>query len=90
MTDEKQHGEASAIAGYSYLHLFAHDGQIGDAELSFVRKLALRDAKVDAAELRVLDNITRRIKRERVSAPSWEMIKQFRHKYGLEPLPEES
>ena len=86
MSDEKPHSEAGAITGYSYLHLFAHDGQISDAELSFIRKLALRDAKVDAAELRVLDNITRRIKRERVSAPSWETIKHFRHKYGLDPL----
>jgi len=87
MSDEKPHSEAAKIAGYSYLHLFAHDGQISDAELSFIRKLALRDTKVDAAELRVLDNITCRLKPERVSPSAWEEIKRFRHKYGLEPLP---
>ena len=89
MSDEKPHSEAAAIAGYSYLHLFAHDGQISDAELSFLRKLALRDTKVDEAELRVLDNITRRIKADRVSKISWEEIKRFRHKYGLSPLEED-
>ena len=88
MSDEKPHSEAAALAGYSYLHLFAHDGQISDAELSFLRKLALRDTKVDEAELRVLDNITNRLKRERVSKHAWEEVKQFRHKYGLKPLEE--
>ncbi len=88
MSDEKPHSEADKIAGYSYLHLFAHDGQISDAELSFIRKLALRDTKLDAAELRVLDNITRRLQRDRVSARVWEEIKRFRHKYALEPLVE--
>jgi len=88
MSDEKPHSEAAKIAGYSYLHLFAHDGEITDAELSFLRKLALRDTKVDDAELRVLDNITRRLRRERVSPNAWEEIKRFRHKYGLEPLAE--
>lgn len=90
MSDDKPHSEASAIAGYSYLHLFAHDGQISDSELSFIRKLALRDAKVDGAELRVLDNITRRLKRERVSVAAWDEIKRFRHKYGLDPLAEDA
>lgn len=89
MSHEKPHSEAGAIAGYSYLHLFAHDGQISDAELSFIRKLALRDTKVDEAELRILDNITRRLKRDRVSGAAWEEIKRFRHKYGLKPLQEE-
>ncbi len=87
MSEEKPHSEAAKIAGYSYLHLFAHDGQITDSELSFIRKLALRDTKVDDAELEVLDNITKRLNQERVSAEAWEEIKRFRHKYGLKPLP---
>lgn len=86
MPDEKPHSEADKIAGYSYLHLFAHDGAISDAELSFIKKLALRDYKIDEHELAVLDNITRRLKRERVSAQSWAEIGRFRHKYGLPPL----
>ena len=86
MSEEPPHSEAAKIAGYSYLRLFAHDGQISDAELSFIRKLALRDTEVDEAELRVLDNITRRLRQDRVSPAAWEEIKRFRHKYGLEPL----
>jgi uncharacterized tellurite resistance protein B-like protein len=86
MPDEKPHSEAEKIAGYSYLHLFAHDGTISDAEISFLKKLALRDYKIDEHELAVLDNITRRISRDRVSAHSWEEIRCFRHKYGLPPL----
>jgi hypothetical protein len=88
MPDEKPHSEAEKIAGYSYLHLFSHDGTIADAELSFIKKLALRDYKIDDHELAVLDNITRRIERDRVSAPAWAEIMRFRHKYGLPPLEE--
>lgn len=88
MSDEKPHSEADKIAGYSYLHLFAHDGEITDAELSFVKKLALRDLQIDEKELRVLDNITRRLKKDRVSPSAWNEIVSFRAKYGLEPLAE--
>lgn len=88
MSEEKPHSEAAKMAAYSYLHLFAHDGPISDAELSFLRKLALRDFKVDEEELKVLDRITRRIPSGRVSPSAWDTIKRFRHKYGLEPLPE--
>jgi len=89
MPPKKPHSEAEKIAGYSYLHLFAHDGSITDAELTFIKKLALRDYKIEEHELAVLDNITRRLKRERVSAAAWEEIRRFRHKYGLPPLGEE-
>lgn len=89
MPDAKPQSEAKKIAGYSYLHLFAHDGAITDAELTFIKKLALRDYKIDAQELAVLDGITRRLKPQRVSGPAWEEIKRFRHKYGLAPLVEE-
>ena len=86
MPDETPHREADKIVGYSYLHLFAHDGAITDAELSFIKKLALRDYKIDAHELKVLDDITRRLKHDRLSPQAWEEIKRFRHKYGLPPL----
>lgn len=89
MLPEKPHSEAEKIAGYSYLHLFAHDGSITDEELTFIKKLALRDYKIDEHELSVLDSITRRLKRKRVSAAAWEEIRHFRHKYGLPPLEEE-
>lgn len=88
MPEEKPHSEADKIAAYSYLHLFAHGGAITDAELSFIKKLALRDYKIDNHELAVLDNITRRLQRTQVSAHAWEEIKRFRHKYGLPPLAE--
>ncbi len=88
MPCEKPTSEAERIAGSFRRHLFARDGAITDAELTFIKKLGLRDFKIDQRELSVLDAITNQLQRKRVSPPAWEEIKRFRHKYSLPPLPE--
>ncbi|MCP4536344.1 MAG: hypothetical protein GY832_04285 [Chloroflexi bacterium] len=65
------------------IQVFAGDGKLDMEELNFLLGLALRDAKVDEDEKRVLGNIFKQVSQDEVSSRIWARIGQVKAKYGI-------
>ncbi|NZA26312.1 hypothetical protein H0E84_07930 [Luteimonas sp. SJ-92] len=77
--------------GHSHLDIalgaipvFTDDGRMDATELQRLLDLALRDARVDEDEKRVLDNVFRRAEQAGVTPDVAERIAQARRQHGIE------
>ncbi len=75
--------ESDAIMRYSFLVAFANDGTIDADELAFIERLALRDGVVDDEERAVLAQIFSRLSQDKVAAPVWSEIQEFKRQYQI-------
>lgn len=76
-------GRAGDLARYSFLRVFANDGTIDEAELAFMKRLALEDRKVDESERRVLESILGRVKQDEVTPEVWTDIQRFKRDHEI-------
>jgi hypothetical protein len=76
-------GRAGDIMRYSFLQVFADDGTIDEAELAFMKRLALEDHEVDDAERRILGGIFERVKQDAVTPEVWAEIQEFKLEHGI-------
>jgi tellurite resistance protein len=75
--------ESDAIMRYSFLVAFANDGTIDADELAFIERLALRDGVVDDEERAVLAQVFSRVAQDKVAAPVWTEIQDFKKKFQI-------
>jgi tellurite resistance protein len=68
---------------YSFLVAFANDGTIDADELAFIKRLALRDGVVDDEERTVLTRIFSRLSEDKVAAPVWREIQEFKREFRI-------
>ncbi|MBI1373166.1 MAG: hypothetical protein GC159_10585 [Phycisphaera sp.] len=87
MSEQPQPADSAAdqIRGYSFLHLFAHDGQIGVGEIDFITRLAERDGVIDDAEREALQLIINRIPHARATDEAWDHLRRLCDRLGVEP-----
>lgn len=82
MSDEE--ATARHLAEYAFLEVFANDDTIDEVEFLFLKRLALGDGVVDAAERRVLGRIFARVDETMVSAEVWQGITLLRERFGID------
>ncbi len=68
---------------YSAIKIFADDGTVDMAELSFLLGVALRDEQIDDDEKRVLANIFDHAEKTRLSFKVRARIREVRRKYSI-------
>lgn len=76
--------KAKEIAEYAFLQVFAHDDTIDEVEFLFLKRLALSDGMVDAAERRVLGRIFGRVDQTMVTAEVWQGIVMLKERFDIE------
>ena len=74
---------AREIMNYSFLVAFANDGILDSRELEFMKKLALKDGKVDDEERKVLSAVFERANKHNLDENTAAEIKEFRSKYEI-------
>jgi tellurite resistance protein len=75
--------QSDAIMRYSFLVAFANDGTIDADELAFIERLALRDGVVDDEERAVLSQIFGRLSEDKLAAPVWAEIQDFKRRFRI-------
>lgn len=68
---------------YSSIRVFTDDGQMDLAELNFLLGLALRDARVDEDEKRVLASVFAQAEKGRLSDAVKARIAEARRQHGI-------
>jgi len=79
-----EQSRAKALAGYSFLVVFANDDTIDEGELAMLERLALEDRKVDENERKVLHNIFSRVDKDKVAEKVWSEIERFKQEYDVD------
>lgn len=74
---------AADIINYSFLVAFADDDTISEKELGMIKRLALRDGKIDDDERKALGTIFSRAYTENLKPEVREEIERFREKYDI-------
>jgi hypothetical protein len=75
---------ARKLAQYAFLEVFADDEIIDETEFLFLKRLALSDGVVDAAERRVLGRIFARVDQRSCSAEVWQGILQLKERFDID------
>ncbi len=68
---------------YSFLVAFANDGTVDADELSFIKRLALKDGVVDDDERSVLSQIFSRVSAQTVVPDVWRDIQDFKRDHQI-------
>ncbi|MCG8668719.1 MAG: hypothetical protein MI867_04845 [Pseudomonadales bacterium] len=71
---------AKEIEQYSFLYALANDDVISESELSFMKKLALKDGVIDEEEKRVLCSLLDRVNEDHVD----DQLKKSLHDFSKE------
>jgi tellurite resistance protein len=78
------HGSrAREIMNYSFLVAFADDGTIDEAELAFIKRLALKDGVIDEQEKEVLTRIFDRLDADSLAPTVRDEIEKFREEFDF-------
>lgn len=80
----KDHSNADAIRGYSFLKIFADNDSLNADELAFIERLALEDRMVDEKEKAVLSAIFERAAQIGVTAAVANEIAAFKKRIGMD------
>ena len=77
------HPHSHIEIAYSSIRCFTDDGQLDLAELNFLLGLALRDARVDEDEKRVLGSVFAQAERGKLSDQVKARIAEARRQHGI-------
>jgi hypothetical protein len=73
----------NAIMQYSFLHVFANDGQIDQDELQMIERLALQDGDVDPEERAVLSRVFARVRSDNLDPAVRAEIERFKERFQI-------
>lgn len=76
--------KARELAEYAFLEVFANDDTIDEVEFLLLKRLALSDGVVDAAERRVLGRIFARVDATTCSPEVWQGIAMLKARFGID------